>query len=689
VLTQGLPLALVLAARWTPSLSTAAIVRELEAGLDLLTAHGQQGSERQRSMRTVLKWTWARLAAQDRAAMRRLSVFQPGFTPEAAQAVAAVGPATLLALREGALLDGDPAAERYAMHEYVRQYAAEQLADRPDEEDRTRARHAGFYAALVRRLAPALRQTVMAREAISADSANIRVAWDWAAEHADAAILEHMLEGMAKWYELQGLTGQSSEALGRAAERLRDALAQAGTPHPSVQRLLGFVLVEEAISWSWQGAHRRAVSLFEEARDLARVTASLPLEGRVAYCLGWQLVRQRELPSAMRWTEQALALARAAQLSDLEADALLHLGMGAVHAGTYPQARDYLDRALTLYRAQHHRLGELLVTYALGLMAHARGDYGAAQRLLEDALQLTRVLEWRLVEDWALHGLGQVHDEGWGRHVEAEDCFARDLRLTQQTGDRTREGYALAALGRNALYQGDLERARTLFDRALDLSREITSHESAAMALRGLSLLAHYDCDDRRARRCAEEALEIEQSTGLRRGERLALRLLGHALLGQGDRQAALVAYQRATDLDESLGLPHLRPETATDLARVALAQGYTAQAAARVAAVVPDLKDGTLAGLEEPALAYLTCYQVLRAAGDAGADEVLAAGHTFLEQRAAQFVDQERRSRFLDSVPAHRELLGTWRARGGSTAGAGEASGWTGAVPHLRVVRS
>jgi tetratricopeptide (TPR) repeat protein len=322
-------------------------------------------------------------------------------------------------------------------------------------------------------------------------------------------------------------------------------------------------------------------------------------------------------------------------------------------------------------------------------MAHAQGDFNTAQRFLGDALQMTRVLEWRLVEDWALHGLGQVYDEGWGRHVEAEDCFARDLRLTQQTGDRTREGYALAALGRNALYQGDLERARTLFDRALSLSREIISHDGAAMALRGLSLLAHYDDDDRRARQCAEEALEIEQMTGQRRGERLALRLLGHALLGLGDLQAALVAYQRAADLDDSLGCPHLRCETATDLARVALTQGRMAQAVARVAAIVPDLKDGTLAGLEEPVLAYLTCYQVLHAAGDARADEVLAAGYAFLQQRAAQFVDEERRSQFLGNVPAHRELLGTWQAHGRSTAGAGEASGWTGAVPHLRVVGS
>jgi tetratricopeptide (TPR) repeat protein len=245
--------------------------------------------------------------------------------------------------------------------------------------------------------------------------------------------------------------------------------------------------------------------------------------------------------------------------------------------------------------------------------------------------------------------------------VDAEDCFAEDLRLTQEVGDRIREGFALAALGRNALYQGDLERARTLLDRALSLSREVTSQASAAMAVRGQSLLAHYLGDDHDARRCAEEALAIARSSGMRREERLALRLLGHALHGLDNLPAAMVAYQQVVNLDNTLGFTHLRCETATDLARVALAQGSLARAMAHVAAILPDLERGAPAGLEEPVLAYLTCYRVLRAAGDARADGVLAAGHAFLWKRAAQFVDEERRAGFLGSLPAHRELLAEW----------------------------
>jgi hypothetical protein len=57
----------------------------------------------------------------------------------------------------------------------------------------------------------------------------------------------------------------------------------------------------------------------------------------------------------------------------------------------------------------------------------------------------------------------------------------------------------------------------------------------------------------------------------------MALRLLGHALLGVSERTAAAVAYEQVAHLDELLGFHHLRAETATDLARVALAEGDTA----------------------------------------------------------------------------------------------------------------
>ena len=57
----------------------------------------------------------------------------------------------------------------------------------------------------------------------------------------------------------------------------------------------------------------------------------------------------------------------------------------------------------------------------------------------------------------------------------------------------------------------------------------------------------------------------------------------------------------------------------------------------------------------------YRTCYDVLRAAQDPRATDVLAAGHALLQAWAAQFDDEDRRRLFLANVPAHLWLRHLW----------------------------
>jgi len=63
---------------------------------------------------------------------------------------------------------------------------------------------------------------------------------------------------------------------------------------------------------------------------------------------------------------------------------------------------------------------------------------------------------------------------------------------------------------------------------------------------------------------------------------------------------------------------------------------------------------DGTL----EPMRIYLTCYQVLRAAKDRRAEEILKAAVRVLEERAARLVDEDLRRSYLENVAANREIL-------------------------------
>ncbi|HUM68066.1 MAG TPA: hypothetical protein PLK31_04380, partial [Chloroflexota bacterium] len=96
-----------------------------------------------------------------------------------------------------------------------------------------------------------------------------------------------------------------------------------------------------------------------------------------------------------------------------------------------------------------------------------------------------------------------------------------------------------------------------------------------------------------------------------------------------------------------------------------ALAQGNLDTAVAHVNAILSHLQKGNLHGADEPLRVYLTCYQVLQAAGDGRAPTILAEAYHLLQERAAGIEDAAMRERYVTAVPFHHEIVQLWRQLG------------------------
>ncbi len=83
----------------------------------------------------------------------------------------------------------------------------------------------------------------------------------------------------------------------------------------------------------------------------------------------------------------------------------------------------------------------------------------------------------------------------------------------------------------------------------------------------------------------------------------------------------------------------------------------------------------GTLEGTDKRRIIQLTCHQVLARAGDPRAAELLAVAHADLEALAATIGDSALRQRFLNNVPAHREIERVWAAQQSAAAIRGPTS--------------
>jgi predicted ATPase/DNA-binding SARP family transcriptional activator len=122
---DGIPLAIEIAAAQTRALPIEAIAERLDQRFAWLNKRVGDTIPRQRTLHTLIDWSYGLLSAQARSVLLRLSIFAGGWTLEAAEAVSAPGEPCAEILAE--LVDhslvvfgADTERRRYGMHETIR-----------------------------------------------------------------------------------------------------------------------------------------------------------------------------------------------------------------------------------------------------------------------------------------------------------------------------------------------------------------------------------------------------------------------------------------------------------------------------------------------------------------------------------------------------------------------------------------
>lgn len=145
-LTDGMPLAIILAMNWLELLSLAEIVTELQTSTEFLTSNLSDLPDRHSSMRAVFEPTWNRLTPEEQAVFARMSIFRGGCTREAAQSVTEASLHTLQTLVQKALISR-AANGHYRVHELLRQFAEEKLSLKQHND--ILSRHTSYYLELI------------------------------------------------------------------------------------------------------------------------------------------------------------------------------------------------------------------------------------------------------------------------------------------------------------------------------------------------------------------------------------------------------------------------------------------------------------------------------------------------------------------------------------------------------------
>jgi len=336
----------------------------------------------------------------------------------------------------------------------------------------------------------------------------------------------------------------------------------------------------------------------------------------------------------------------------------------ALAVGDYPGAAAAAERAVSCADAAGAPAAALSARINWARALQFKGDYAGAQLHIEESLVLARQVGDRRVEAITLGQLGILATQR-GRYGAARDCYRQALDVARAIGHRSLESGMINNLGETEQQVGNYDAALVLFEDGRRLSAEIGQRVAEAYLLSNMALSAFRRGDAAGSIDWATQAMKLADELQDRDLQAILRCIRAHAHAALADWDDAAACYRASLALFRELGRATMPPEPIAGLARIALARGDIDGAMKTIGEVIAHFDaGGSVDGTEDPIWIYLTCHQVLAAAGSPRAAEFLDRAHALLSERAASLGDAERAS-FLANVPTNRAVAAAWAAAG------------------------
>ena len=413
-LVEGSPWAIEVAAAMLDQHTPAALLAAIQGNYRTLTTNLLDVPARQRSAEALFLTVWSLLTAEEAQTLARCAVFRGGFTLDAAQRVAATTPATLEALVQKSLLHPG-AADRYTMHDLVRQFAEAQLGRDAASAQQSRTAHAIYFTALLATWQPDDATLLRFRTAVTQDWENVQAAWAWAVESGQVTLLQQGVGGLAEFYNLVELYLEADAILGRAIDQVRlllDAAHTAGATaadHRVLQTLLAHLLWRQC--YFVNGAlteTERAAPLAQELLTLAHDLDDGALRTRAYYQLSIVAYFQSDSQRQEQLLLQALSLAQHHGTIYDQIVCLNLLGAGRARQMDVAAALEHFHQALALTQHGHYAFYDLMVLNNIGSLQVSTGDFTAAMTTFQRARQSALTVAFKIRLAFITASLGEI-----------------------------------------------------------------------------------------------------------------------------------------------------------------------------------------------------------------------------------------------------------------------------------------
>jgi tetratricopeptide (TPR) repeat protein len=454
--------------------------------MDFLSTTMHDIPERHRSIRAAFDHSWRLLTDEECWALCQLSVFRGGFDRSAAYQVAGAGLPLLASLRAKSLVR-QAENGRYDLHEVIRQYAFAHLTEHPLK-DEPHTRHCEYYLNIVRERECLLKSGAQ-QEAIrqlTGEIDNIRSAWSWAIDHENYDQLEQAGRGFGWYLEITGLYREGIEELDRLVQALK-----AGRPNDQRRRILGLMLIHQALLYFRKGEFDQARRLYEESILILRPVGEQALLADALVILGTVLHLQGEYARAKSLLEEGLGYARQCSERWFEAWAIFNLGHIDGLIGRYKPGYDQMMEGLVMWR----ELGDpQAIALGLNFLIPAMislGRYEEAKAFMYESIALSEQSKnrWGMGTAYRFLGLAYLAQ---GQPVEAQTHLLKSLEIFGEFAVGWDIARSLTYLGDADMLDGNFAEAGTYYRDALRSAVAAQAIPIALDAILGLGeLQAH------------------------------------------------------------------------------------------------------------------------------------------------------------------------------------------------------
>ncbi|HEX6145151.1 MAG TPA: adenylate/guanylate cyclase domain-containing protein [Acidimicrobiia bacterium] len=525
---DGIPLAIELAAARLKVLSVGQLVDRLDQQFALLAGTARDLPPHQQTLETTLDWSFDFLGSAERALFTRLSVFNGGFTLEAAESVCAGGVVVrehvmnlLARLVETSLVmasDTDPI--RYRLLEPISHYARMRLDE--GEAETLRSRHAAYFLALAEagdNQILDIEQNVWA-DRLERDRYNLRAALEWLHESGRAEEAMAMAGALRWFWVIKREVSDGTKWLERTlAHRegvdpavVARALNGAGL---LASRRLAFDEAQTALTEAMeiyhklgdrQGEARQAYQLMATAwlrDDLEEATRLAPEAERLTREVGdtWMLAWTLAVWGTMERLQGNLGEARSRMMEShqlfLDHAGVLDIGWSALRLGALARDEgDYIEatsrytegRALLVIAGDS--LGLAHADAGLGAMAWLAGDHDYALELYRSALEGFTLYEEAANNLFELKTMIQSNPTTDELQRVVEQNRGRAELTDDKRGPRAALAEYLYHMGKTAFRHDQIERAQNALRESLVLSHGAKDMRGVAIAVAGLAVCA-------------------------------------------------------------------------------------------------------------------------------------------------------------------------------------------------------